>query len=289
MFVRPLMSSLIYIISLVSIVVLLVTTEKSEQLELYNPDQSSAQRVQRTEVSDVDCLIIKKTKTGIVIPYYGDRPSQGWNAIINAKNVHPDLPMIVVVNPNNGPGNYKDQKYELQIQRLQSAGIFVLGYTYTEYANRNSSSVRADIDAYKSWYNVDGISFDEMSNKPGHETYYKNLSDFAYYKGLKFTIGNPGTDTLENYIGTVDNMVIYENNSSPNIQYLDDGWYSKYDKKNFSMLLTGINELNTMYIKEATNYVGYIYITNDDLPDPWDSLPRYFNELVAAIDKSNKF
>jgi hypothetical protein len=175
---------LLYMISVVSIAELPMTAEKQEQIEPYDQDLSRPQRVQEREVSDTNGTITKKTetKTGIIIPYYGDRPSQEWDAIIAAKNAHPELPMIVVVNPDNGPGNYKDQKYAMQIQRLQSAGIVVLGYTYTEYADRSADSVRADIDAYKNWYGVDGIAFDEMSNKPGHESYYRDLSDFAKFK-----------------------------------------------------------------------------------------------------------
>jgi hypothetical protein len=278
--------SVVYIFGLVSVDVVRISAEELEQLKSEIQDQIREQGSQQTEVLTVDS--IRKTKTGVIIPYYRDQPHEVWDAIINAKNAYPEVPMIVIVNPHNGPGDYKDQDYVLQIQRLQSAGILVLGYIYTDYAKRSNSSIYADIRAYKSWYNINGIVFDEMSNKPGHESYYKSLSDYAKYEGLNFTIGNPGTDTLESYIGTVDNIIIYENNSLPSIQYLDDSWYSKYDKKNFSMLSTGINELNTMYVGAATNYVGYMYITNDDLPNPWDSLTHYFNELVASVDEANK-
>ena len=277
--------SVVYIFGLVSVDVVRISAEEFEQLKSERQEQISAQGSQQTEVLTVDNII--KTKTGVIIPYYRDQPHV-WDAIIDAKNAYPEVPMIVIVNPHNGPGDYKDQQYLLQIQRLQSAGILVLGYVHTSYGSRSVAEVKSEIDKYGSWYNVDGIAFDEMSNKPGHESYYKSLSDYAKYEGLNFTLGNPGTETLESYIGTVDNIIIHENRSLPSIQYLDGSWYSKYDKRNFSILSTGINELNTTYVGAATNYVGYMYITNDEVPNPWDSLTPYFNELVASVDEANK-
>ena len=37
-------------------------------------------------------------------------------------------------------------------------------------------------------------------------------------------------------------------------------------------------------MREARKYVGYIYLQNDDLPNPWDSLPSYFDDLLDALE-----
>ena len=37
------------------------------------------------------------------------------------------------------------------------------------------------------------------------------------------------------------------------------------------------------YAKSAAKSVRYVYLTNDDLPNPWDSLPNYFDALLAAL------
>ena len=45
--------------------------------------------------------------------------------------------------------------------------------------------------------------------------------------------------------------------------------------------------MDDAYVNSSSDYVGYMYITNDDLPNPWDSLPSYFNDLVSAVDTAN--
>ncbi len=64
--------------------------------------------------------------TGIMIPLYTDPPDPSYGTIIEEKNNHPSVPMIVIINPFNGPGLSKDPNYAIYIQRLQSSGIMVL-------------------------------------------------------------------------------------------------------------------------------------------------------------------
>ena len=37
--------------------------------------------------------------------------------------------------------------------------------------------------------------------------------------GMTFTMGNPGADTRSSFMGTVDNMIIYENQGLPSIDF----------------------------------------------------------------------
>ena len=98
---------------------------------------------------------------------------------------------------------------------MQAAGIFVLGYVDTVYASVSSKSAEAQISDYHSWYKVNGIFLDEMIGSPGDESYYWTLSQYAYSLGMKYTMGNPGTNVSSTYIGDVDNLMIYENDSQP--------------------------------------------------------------------------
>lgn len=151
---------------------------------------------------------------------------------------------------------------------------------HTNYAARNSTDVIAEIDNYKNWYNVNGAFFDEMSNVADNEGYYSNLTRYARSAGLTMTVGNPGHDTLPSYVGTVDNIVIHDNSGLPPDSLLG-GWHTDYAKSNFSILAYGVDSLDRSYVGYASNYVQYMYMTNDTLPNPWDSLPPYFADLVA--------
>ena len=51
------------------------------------------------------------------------------------------------------------------------------------------------------------------------------------------------------------------------------GWHSNYDKKNFSIVPFGVSSLDTQFINNVKNYVGWVNVTNDGLTNPWDSLP----------------
>ena len=223
------------------------------------------------------------TSTGIMIPLY-TYPGTTWDTVVAAKNSHPSVPIVAIINPDNGPGGAKDSNYVSGIQKLQSAGVVVIGYVATGYGSRSSSTVNSDIDTYKSWYpQLQGIFFDEMSNGGGDETYYKNLSNHSKSVGFAFTVGNPGAETQSSYIGTMDNIIIYETGGLPSLSFLG-GWHTSYDKSNFSYLSYGVGTLNTSFVQSSANYVSYMYITNDNLSNPWDSVTPYFSNLAGALD-----
>lgn len=223
--------------------------------------------------------------TGVIVPLY-IYPGEDWDYLIEIKNNNSAVPIIAVINPNNGPGTSKDPNYVAAIQELKAAGIIVLGYTWTDYGDRSGAAVRKEISKYKNWYSVDGIFFDAMSNLRGKLKYYNNLDNFTKARGLTLTVGNPGTDTRPIYIGSVDNIVIYESPDTPELSYLG-GWHSKHDKANFSFVSYDVSSPDESFVANATQHVGYMYITDDDLPNPYDSLPDYLATLVSAIDAAN--
>jgi len=226
--------------------------------------------------------VLSERPTGIMIPLYTDPPDPSYDDIIGEKNIHPSVPMIVIINPFNGPGLSKDPNYVTYIQRLQSSGIMVLGYVSTDYGNRNSTLIMADMDTYKNWYNTNGIFFDQMSNTISDEIFYSNLNGYAKSIGLNYTVGNPGAGVPASYIGTVDNLVVHENSSLPLLSLLQQ--YLIYPKTNFSTLSFGIDTLDTSFLLSESDYVGYTYVTNGNLPNQWNGLPSYFDTLVETLD-----
>src|SRR5436309_10470447 len=191
--------------------------------------------------------------------------------------------MIAIIDPNSGPGSSPNTNYATLTQRLHSVGIIVIGYTWVNYGSRNISDVFTAIDEYKSWYNVDGIIIDQMSYYGGDENYYSSLTNHAKSDGLALVIGNPGTETRPSYVGTVDTIILYEDSGAPAISYLG-GWHANYDKANWGILPHGVNSLSKSYLASASKYVGYIYMSNGTMPNPWNSLPPYFGDMVAALD-----
>jgi hypothetical protein len=221
---------------------------------------------------------IPKT-TGTIVPLY-IYPGPSWDELVKEKTAHPSIPIIAIINPDSGPGT-QDPNYNAGVQKLQSAGISVVGYVYTR--NVAFDTVTNSINEYKHWYNVNGIFFDGMSYVSGNEDYYKHLSNYAKSLGLSPVIGNPGTDTIPSYVGTVDNLVIYDNSGLPPIESLG-GWHANYTKSNFSVISYDVDGINSTYVKNIIPYVQYVYISNSTNPNPFDTLPNHLDDLLTTLD-----
>ena len=107
----------------------------------------------------------KNGLTGVVVPLYTYPTDHSWASLIKIRQSYPSVPIIAVINPNNGVGSSKDSNYISGIKSLQNSGIVVLGYVYTGYGSRSASLVEAQMKNYKNWYGVNGIFFDEMSTR----------------------------------------------------------------------------------------------------------------------------
>jgi hypothetical protein len=223
------------------------------------------------------------TTAGTIVPLYTDPTDASWPAIIEAKQAHPKVPVIAIVNPADGPGSSVSSGYTSGIAKLQAVNIQVIGYVATGYAANSLASVEGKIDQWKAFYpTLQGIFFDEQSNQAGDVAYYRTLSQYAKGKGLAYTVGNPGTDTAEAFVGALDTMLIYESDGVPSTAQMG-GWHTKYPVSNFGVIPYA-TPWNASFVATARKYVGYIYLQNDDLPNPWDSLPPYFADLLAALE-----
>jgi hypothetical protein len=223
------------------------------------------------------------TAAGTIVPLYTDPGDPSWAAIVAARVAHPTVRVVAIANPNSGPGAAKSSAFTAGIAKLVAAQIQVIGYIATGYASHSLASMEGAIDAWHTFYpQVGGIFFDEQSNLEADVAYYRTLSQYAKAHGLPYTVGNPGTDTAEAYIGALDTMLIYESKGLPSVAKLG-GWHTKYAPENFGVIPYGA-ALDVTFVKNARKIVGYIYIQNDDLPNPWDTLPSFFGELLTALE-----
>ena len=144
--------------------------------------------------------------------------------------------------------------------------------------------MKADIDRWRAFYpgQLTGIFFDEQSNKAGDVAYYRDLSQYAKAQGLSFTVGNPGTDTAEAYVGALDMMLIYESAGFRRPTSWRAG--TRTIRRRTSASFPYAASLDTTFVRNARKYVQYIYLQSDNLPNPWDSVPTYFGDLLAALE-----
>jgi hypothetical protein len=222
------------------------------------------------------------SSAGIMVPLY-TYPGGTWDTVAQVKRAHNEVPIVAIVNPASGPGFSKDSNYESGIAKLKSAGVTVIGYVSTAYTNRDLAEVKSDMDRWKSWYPaIDGIFFDEQTNWAGQEWYYDQADSYAQSKGLGFTVGNPGANSVPSYLDTVDVVLIYESPGLPSLSSYQS-WSSANNAK-LGMIPFGIGSMPESWIEGATSIVGWIYVTHDVLPNPWDSVPPYLESMAELLD-----
>ncbi len=193
---------------------------------------------------------------------------------------------LAIINPDSGPGAASDPAYAAQVTSAQGAGIAVLGYVHTSYGARASAAVEAEIDSYYAWYPVDGIFLDEAATDCGTEPYYASLTAYVKSKGGAGTVAlNPGTTTSECYMSAGDIIVTFESAYSDYLSWSPAGWESGYPADRFWHLIHGTSEshMPNAVILSQSRGVGWVYVTPDSLPNPWDTLPSgsyWTNELA---------
>lgn len=248
---------------------------------------------------------------GLLVPAYIYPENNSWAPLAQAAT---QVPVMAIMNPNNGPGYSTDQyyaetkaAYTSAVSSLHAATGKVIGYVATTDGNRDINSVKRDIDAYRTNYVVDGIFIDEMSNSyttnATKAAYYKEIYDYIHGPNPAWTVvGNPGSLAPESYLTpttkVADMLVLYESDQAqePNnlfSNYNAPSFQANYPATRFANLPINIPtaaQMQSAVAKAASQNTGWIYVTDDHLgtPDrnPWDTLPSYWNQLVSTVAAS---
>ena len=83
-----------------------------------------------------------------------------WNQAITMS----DKLGFVIINPNSGPGDQKDDMYVKQSIRAKAVGATVIGYVATGYGKIEIDSIISQIKKYQEWYTIEGVFLDETIN-----------------------------------------------------------------------------------------------------------------------------
>jgi hypothetical protein len=78
-------------------------------------------------------------------------------------------------------------------------------------------------------------------------------------------------------------VMIYEGSGFPAMTALS-GWHTGYPRTSFGLFAYGVGAPDHALIKQARAYVGYIYVNNDVLPNPWDTVPSYLGDVLADLE-----
>lgn len=232
----------------------------------------------------------------VLVPAYFYPEGAGigyWNALGAAAS---KVPLVAIMNPDNGPGTAVDSSYTNVLGSFLTAGGRAIGYVYTGYGTRSLAVVKVDVDKWRTFYpGIEGIFVDEMANdiSTSNLTYYGNL--YAYIRSNQpnaLVVGNPGTQTLEAYLTqpAADVLVTFEHDTGyPS--YVPDAWTTNHGASNFCHLTYAVTNAATMtnYLQLAVvRNIGWVFVQSDVLPNPWDTLPAYWTNEVNFIQQLNR-
>ena len=228
--------------------------------------------------------------------------------LVPAYNIYPTVAVwqnhsqdqVAVMNPASGPGAAPNPDWVAQTQAAQASGISILGYVDTNHGAIDPAAVKAQIDTYNGWYNVDGIFLDRVAGDPAHLTYYQDLIDYI-------AAVTPGNDVTLNEGVYPDQSFAEGLHAGHNMQITHVAFEGTYDTYVNATVPTWIENSSTTFadlvyavptvadmqtvVQLASDHnSSYVYATPDTLPNPWDTLAsnddgtvNYWSDLVAAV------
>ena len=219
-------------------------------------------------------------------PEWWDAPAYHWDDVAAEGGT---APIVAIINPDSGPGvGFPNADYLRGMADLRAGGVQMIGYVFTSYGARPLTNVLADIAAYAGSTNVAGIFLDECANTTNLLGYYTQLYAAIHsHPGFDLVVVNPGTQIPEPFVAApaTDVAVIFEHESGwP--AYAADDHVARYPSARFAALPYAVSNLALMHefvdlaVRRNT---GWIYVTDDDLPNPWDTLPAYWTNLTALV------
>lgn len=194
---------------------------------------------------------------------------------------------LAIANPASGPGATIDPNYTAAIGAARAAGVHIIGYVHTSYGARPSADVEAEIRLWRDLYGVDGIFFDEA---PGTSDCAALASTYAGWAAVArasdpsaFVALNPGTDTCASYLDFADVLVVFEGTAATFGSWSPPAWGAAAGPDRLWTLIYAASSPTDVLAEVRARGVGWAYVTDDDLPNPWDTLPPYWaDELRLA-------
>jgi hypothetical protein len=230
-------------------------------------------------------LTPKAEATGLILPLYGNTTAQ-FNAAIEAAKV---VPVIAIINPDDGAGSRKDNFIAGKVAALKAAGALVGGYIATGYGGVALSEVKVHMDNYTKWYGVVGYFLDEMSDSNSKLNYYKTIKNYAAGK-KQGIVGNPGTSAPAGYGAVTDVIITYEDPLSRGFaNYTQPSWTASMPVTRMGAIVysAGGNNMTAIIDRAITQRYGWVYVTDKNEPDPFGTMPSYFTAEATYLKTKN--
>ena len=113
--------------------------------------------------------------------------------------------------------------------------------------------------------------------------YYSRIRSHVKQKsaGLGVVVGNPGAAASTNWqidsTPVADIIVVFEGSRSAHAGWTPPSWVISSPYQKLAQLVYGVTAADRIAVcnKTRSTNAGFVYVTNDGLPNPWDQLPGY--------------
>lgn len=213
-------------------------------------------------------------------------PGYQWPRVARAAQT---AEIWAIINPASGPGGPPNSDYQWGLSDLRAAGIFMLGYVWTNYGAKPLSDVKAEVDVYAEYfipYGVRGIFYDGVNSSAAWLPYYRELYAYAKEKGFAQVVLNPGTTIDEDYLreGVGDVIVVFEDSYTNFLAHTFPDYVRRYPKERFAILVWGVPDLSAAEeVLRRTPFIGFVHCTDDTPPNEWDTLPPYWEGWAELL------
>jgi hypothetical protein len=228
-------------------------------------------------IAKLEALHAPKTRAAPVTYF---RPGAAWTVALSTK------PALTMINPGSGPGTTVSGSYQTQVKAAQAAGVPVYGYVHSKgaagYGTRPIAEIKFDVDMHCTWYGVDGIFIDCTSNKLEHVPYYAELCAYVHAKGRK-AILNPGTQSLEEHAKMADYVMISEGTVDTYRARVARSWEANYKNLWHCVHSCPEADMPAVVALAKSRGAGLLYVTDDLMPNPYDTLCTYWSSLCALL------
>ena len=200
--------------------------------------------------------------------YFGPWQKDDWTA------VRRDRPAVVVINPANGPGTAPTAAYKRLTKSLQLGGTAVLMYVHTGYLTRPRHEMVLDAERAAAWFAVDGVFFDEVAAEDSRPV--RSSLDFLAGLSPGVCVFNAGREVPQRWFQRWPHasFVTFEGSAGQFVQRFGTGPCPQVTgpaDRQWWLVHSLAPRYHARYwrlLEQAG--VGYGYLTNDRLPNPWD-------------------
>lgn len=191
---------------------------------------------------------------------------------------------VALINPASGPGTQKDHDWDRVIFNLRAKGVAPIPYVALGYGSKSISDVKDELNRYRQWYGLKGGAFyDEAPVKP-----IKYIMDINGFARKNPTTGKKTGSVFFNP-GARPAGLLAAMTATPNAVWVTfEGSEEAYHASRLTVGPYKSREAHIVYAAEnyvitkmaMQNYgVGWGFLTNDVLPNPFDIWPTVVYNL----------